>query len=476
MLRRQKNGVGKTSEGRKILIFSGSSWTDVYDLETGEMRGGDPYFDSVIELLKSKNKIVFVDTPTNWWGLRTMKATKQSPRVKYKPLECYLNIWVMLKALRASGKLHRDYEVINRLVSFRDSLNYNEIPLYNLVEPNLSLFFSRQYLAMLIATIEAAKRMVETETPDAIMLGGESFTAGRAIIASAKSKGIPTLLLQHGLYDRYQQYYNHIEADIGPNKEANTPYCPLPDKFAMSDGYTKDILVRYGKIPEADVVVTGQPRYDILARGDKLFDRERTFRRLNLDPRKKLIVWTTQTGHWTPSVNERYVNTVYEAVKSLKGVQLLIKLHPNVNKNSSWIKKVYCDDQSFKPPIIGGWGAITYELLYASDIVISHSCSTAVEALTIGKPVIIMDFAGEPIPVYAECGAALFIDKEAALLPAIESLLYNGEAYQKLGEVRERFISDGNYKQSGQASQKVADLILQMLKDSKMGKVAVGNG
>jgi UDP-N-acetylglucosamine 2-epimerase len=466
----QRHKTGKLIRGRKILIFSGPSWVDVFDPATGEMGRGDPYFDSVIELLRGKYEIIFIDTPTNNWGLANMKERKQQTKIICKPLEHYLNTGVVIKALKESKKLHRVYESVSQSASFVDSLNYHGIPLYNLVKDNLSLIFSRQYLTLLMAIIEAAKRVVAIESPDAIMLGGESFTAGRSVIASARAKGVPTLLLQHGANDRYSLYYNHIEADIGPNKEAGAPYCPLPDKFAMSDGYTKDILIRYGKIPEADVVVNGTPRYDLLATGNKGFNRERTLRRLKLDPEKKLIVWTVQTGHWTSSVNERYVTTVYGAVKSLKDVLLLIKLHPNENKNSRQVKNIYCHDKSLKPPIIGGWGDITYELLYASDIVISHNCSTAVEALTIGKPVIIMDFAGESVPIYAERGAALFVDKEDALLPAIKSLLYDEEARQKLGETREQFISEGKYRQDGQASQRVADLVLSMIEESKNKK------
>jgi hypothetical protein len=476
MLLTQRHKTGKPKRGQKILIFSGPSWVDVYDPITGEMGRGDPYFDSVIELLRGEYEIVFIDMPTNNWGMATMKDRKHQQKIICKPFEYYLNTGVTIKALKASRNLHRDYESLSQSASFIDSLNYQDIPLYDLVGQNLSLFFSRQYLTLLIAIIEAAKRMVAIESPDAIMLGGESFNPGRSIIASARAKGIPTLLLQHGLYDRYQQYYNHTKADIGPHKEASAPYCPLPDKFAMSDGYTRDILVKQGKIPEADVMVTGQPRYDLLATGNRLFSRERTLRRLKLDPRKKLIVWTAQTGHWTSSVNERYVTTVYGAVKSLKDVLLLVKLHPNENKNSRQVKKLYGNDKSFKPLIISGWGDITYELLYAADIVLSHSCSTAVEALTIGKPVIIMDFAGEPVPVYAERGAALFIDKEDALLPAIKSLLYDEEARQKLGEAREKFISEGKYRQDGQASKRVADLVVSMIEESKNKKAAVSNG
>lgn len=445
---------------RKILIFSGPSWANVYDLATGELRKGDLYFGSIIDLLRNESEIVFVDIPTTDWGLATMKEKKQQQDIIRRPFEYYLNIGIILKALKASKNLHRDYQLLRRSASFRDSLNYDGLPLYDLIGQNLSFFFSRQYLTMIIAFIEMAKRMVEIENPDAIMLGGESFSAGRAIIAQAKSKGIPTLLLAHAMYYRYHLYFNHIDGDIGPNKEATAPYCPIPDKFAMYDQYTKDILVSYGKIRDADVVVTGVPRYDVLTRADKVFNREKIFNRLGLDRRKRLVTWMAQPS----SAHESNINAVYNAVKSLQDVQLVIKLHPSQDQKGM----IYRKDKSFKPLIIGGYGVITFELLYASDIVISWRSTTALEALILDKPLIIVDLVGKPVlPPYVEYGAAIYIDKEDALIPAIESILYDKETRQKLAVARDRFLSEIGYRQDEQASQRVADLILQMREDSK---------
>ena len=79
------------------------------------------------------------------------------------------------------------------------------------------------------------------------------------------------------------------------------------------------------------------------------------------------------------------------------------------------------------------------------------------------KPVIVIDFSGKPIQVpYVESGAAIGIYEEDALVSAIEDILYNEEACQRLAKVREKFVSEGNYKPDGQASQRLADLITQM--------------
>lgn len=466
MLLVQRYRSRKLRGKRKILIFSGPNWESVYDLATGEIRKGDPYFDSVIELLRGESEIVFVDIPTKGWGLGTMKEKKQQQKIICRPLEYYLNIGVILKALKASRKLHRDYQLLTMSNSFRQSLNLHNMPLYDLVGQNLSFFFSRACLTMVVAIVEIVKRMVEIENPHAILMGDAAIYE-RAIIAAAKSKGIPTVVAMHGVMSPYRPHFNRTSEDIGPDREATAPYCPISDKIIVYGNDDKDNMVRRAGFAEGDVIAGSQPRYDVLAKAEGLFDREKIFSRLNLDPGKKLITWMTQSHGFTPQENERNINAVYNAVKSVKDVQLVIKLHPAENQKAPLYRK----DESFKPTIVGGWGTLTFELLYASDIVITRYSTTAIEALMLNKPVIVIEFTSRPIPVvYVEAGAALYIDKEDALAPAIEGILHDEEARQRLAKAREKFVSEGNYKPDGQASQRVADLVIEMIEESKRGK------
>jgi hypothetical protein len=454
---------------RKILIFSGPSWITEYSLLTRKLRKSDVFFGSTIDLFKNDSEIAFVDIPIGNWGLTTLKEKNQQRDIIRRPFEYYLNMKIVLKALKESKKLHRDYRLLSRSAGFRDSLNYNGLPLQELIGRNLSLFFSRPYLVIIISFIEMANRMLATENPDIVLLGGESYTEGRALINRAKLRDIPTLLLQHGLYYRYVMYYNHIDGDIGPNKEATAPYCPIPDKFAMQDKYTKDIMVRYGKISAEDVIITGVPRYDIFTRANEILNREEIFRKLQLDPDKKLVTWMTQPS----ATDERNISAVYNAMKSLKDAQLVVKLHPSQEVKGS----VYLKDRSYIPLVISGEGAITLELLYASDIIIAWQSTVAIEALILDKPLIVINFIGKPVPPqYVDTGAAVYIDKEDKLKPAIESILYDREAQQRLSAARHRFLSDNGYRLDGQASKRVADLVVSMIEESKNKKAAVNNG
>lgn len=465
--------LGRSSESRrprggKTLIFSGESWVDTYDLTTGELRKGDPYFDSVIELLKDKWDIALISIPgTLNWGIRTFREKSRQQNARYRPFERYLNRKIIIKAWRAAKRLHQEYQSLASGEGLKHSLKLHDIPLYDLVEPNLSLTFSRKHLTMVTTIFETAKHIMEIENPDAVIVCGEFVVFERAIMAAAKLKGIPVLSVQHGIYSPYFIHYNYLPQDIGPNREATAPYSPVADKFAVYGQQDKDNFVQRGRIRESDIIVSGQPRYDILARADKIFNREKTFKKLNLDLGKKLVTWMSLSQSFTPQENERNRKAVYNAIKPLKDVQLVIKLHPSEDQKAAQYRK----DKSFKPTIVGGWGTLTFELLNASDVVITHYCSTAIEAIILNKPVIVIDFSGKLTWVpYVECGAAIGVHREEDLASIIERMLYDEEARQKLAEIQRRHACESGFLQNGQASQIVADLVTQMAKESKPTK------
>ncbi len=462
------NPTTKIAEGkRKVLIFSGDNWKDVYDPTTGKLGRGDIYFDSVIKILtQDKNtEVAFMDVPCAfYWGVKTMKEKKLRSDMIYKPFESYLKRDIISKAWKVSGQLCSKYESLANSRNFKQSLNFNGIPLHILMEPNLSFAFSRGHLLLIITIAEIAKHMVETEKPDIIVVCGEISPFERPVIAAGKVKGLPILSMQHGVLAMSVPHYYHIEKDIDPNGEANTPYCPMADKVAVYGKESKDILVKRAKFAEKDVIISGQPRYDILARASEVFDREETFRKLDLELGKKLLVWTTNTRILSTQENQRDINIVYRVIKLLDNdIQLVVKLHPIENQKAPLFRK----GKSFRPIIVGGV-TITPRLLSAADIVLSLASTTVQEAIMLNKPVIVMDFGGKlASSPYIESGAAIAVYEEDSLIAAIKDILYDEEVQRKLGDARKRFVHEHGYLQNGQASKTVADLIIQMTMNKK---------
>ncbi len=454
--------------GKRILIFSGDNWWNIYNLKTGAIQKGQKTFDSVIDILNENgHTVVLVDThvaATNI-DIRVMRQKKLQNRMAYRPFASYLNFRVILGAFRAARRVRKDYQSLCDSTAFTETMNWHDVPLWNLAQKNFSFAFSLSNLTRIITTCEMAKRMVEMEEPDGILMSGE-FSSERPMVATARPKGIPTLFFQHGIYSPYHPHYNHSDGDISPNGECSASYCPIPDKLAAYSDHDKINFISRGKFSENDVLVIGQPRYDIVARAPQIFNRQETFKKLNLDPNKKLIVWTTITHGLSRRENERNIAAVYNAMKSLAEVQLIIKLHPSENQKAPLYKK----NKSCNPVILGR-EANTFELLYTSDIVLADPhCTTALEAIILGKPMISINLRGTSDP-YAEEGAALDVYNAAQLIPAIKDMLYNKEIRQRLAEGRKKFAYDHAYLIDGQASKRVADLIIQMVEEAKKNKV-----
>ncbi len=460
-LARHKKLSATTTGKKKLLIFSVCVWSNIRSLKSGKLIKGDPYLDSVIELGNDEMEALDVDTPGGEWGLSIMKEKSKQEKMGYKPFEGYLAAGIILKAFRAAIRLNKDYKRLVASRGFRQSFSYNKLPMYNLARQNFSLFFSTPHLALMITFIEIAKRMIITEDPAVIIHYGDLPDSGRAVIAAAKAKSIPVILLQHGLYENWNPYFNHIGADIGTGKEATAPYCPIPDKFAMSDVYTRDILIERGKFKDEDIAVTGQPRYDVMNSSYNILKRKTVFETLGLDPAKKLVVWTTASHSFSPRENGRFISGVCNAINALSNTQLLIKLHPGENQKAP----LYHQYQNLKPIIVGKYGLTTFELLNAADVVIINGwCSTGIEAIILDKPVISMEFEDIQIAPYVKCGAAINANGEEAVATALKSILSSKKILTELEQARKRYIDELGYKTDGQASQRVADIIKQMAK------------
>lgn len=451
------------SHRERLLMFMGDQWVDTRDPRTGELMKGNLYYDSVINLLKDDYDAVSVGIPTAGWSLGIMRRQRRNHRVIYRPFEHYLNIKIIFKGLKAADRLHREYKALEGCDSFRQSLNYRDLPVYEVAKKKLSLFFSRGYLARVISTIEMAGRMLDSERPRAV-LQCEGAGAERAIIAVARARGIPVIAIVHGyaMMSHALRLY-HAPEDIGPGKEATAPYCPLPDKLIVYGQHDREIVVRQARLPEEDVIV-GVPRYDILASMGRFIGRDDILSRLGLDPAKKLVTWMTQSHSYSLAENRKNMVAVFNALRGLNGVQLVVKPHPAEGKR--WAL-MYLEDRSFRPLIVSGIGSITYELLFASDLVITHYCTTMIEALMLDKPVIIIDFSGRPNRVACvDSGAAIAVHVEEALGPVVNDLLHGEKARQEMAAACERFLTEGRYRPDGRASQRVADLIREMIAQS----------
>ncbi len=333
--------AGRTSthggKARKVLMISQNhQWRLVLDLFTGRQRKGDAFLDSIISAMQRDRDYEIVTTyplggpPDPWYypilGLKTCIEKRRSLHgMVHKPFEVYWSLDVWRDGQRARRYFSKLWDELRGEI-FRYFSADRDIDI-DLLEDELSFHLTTTF-PRIVEHIETARRMLDREKPHLILLMNEYGLFERAVVVSGKLKGIPVLAIQHGVIHPYHPGYTYAGGVISETGSVTSPHIPIPDKTAAYGFYHKEILTRMSSYPEGSVVVTGQPRYDLLHYAEELYDRERVCEELGLHPGGRFILWTTQTHGLSTEENERNVEAVYQTISQLEDVQLVVKLHP----------------------------------------------------------------------------------------------------------------------------------------------------
>lgn len=284
-------------------------------------------------------------------------------------------------------------------------------------------------------------RLSKVEKPNIILVLTDSTPPSKIAVLVGRIAHVPSLLLHYvGMIGRYYA-------------------CPsfLVDKIVVTGKFARDMLIRCG-IDETKLVVTGRPTYDSLVRRKKYFEKEKICNKLGLDPKKKIVVFTTQP--LLHRVDNSQVYAICKAMKEFSGLQFVIKVHPAELSLSNY-ERITKD--------IGVNALITrdadiYEVLYVCDVMITGFSATALDAMMLDKPVVTVNFTGleDPLP-FAESGAAIGVYEEKDIIAAIKMGLYDEDTREELRVAREKFVYEHSYKRDGKSTERVVKLIGQMV-------------
>jgi len=347
------------------------------------------------------------------------------------------------------------------------------------------------------------KDIIKSENPDIVVAAFDTAPMQRLFVRAANKLNIPTLhVLEGPIFDwryrtdykfwqtqRWKLFFGNLTSLI---KTANplslklqliTLYLidritgrPLGRmghgeslKMAVAGDSCKNTLVSQG-VDASRIVVTGQPRFD------ELFQKnlnEEMYLNLGIDKDKKTILLThahfVEAGMWTQEEEDMFLSSIIRASSKVPNSQLIIKLHPwqDINRYHRFL------DKESKDIILCGEDTDIYALINLCDVLLTVLSTTALEALIVNKPVIIIDLFGGLGSPYVQSGAAISVSKKEDIAPAIKRAIYNEEFGKKLAQARGKFVYDHAYIQDGQASKRVADLIIRMAKEAKKAKKGV---
>jgi len=276
-------------------------------------------------------------------------------------------------------------------------------------------------------------RLLDQARPKLVVISDEIDSQGISLIVACKSRGIPTVALQHGVLHPQHFGYVHDKAD----QEPPCPF-PRPDLTLVYGPYFGKVLERCGHFPSGSLQVTGSPRYDPMVRA-RHTPRSHSYRAmLGIPEGGPLIVLTTQP---LPSFQERedILESVCCAMRSVPGAVLAIKPHP-AEQDLSMHRQAL---RRHGLPELLLPGVDLLKLFRHADLVVAQSSTTLIEALLMGCPAITLNLTGLPeLLPYATSGACLEIS-QANLLPAAITSMVKDSSFRRPYEVaREGFLRD----------------------------------
>ena len=470
--KRVKNKQSETSGTYKVLAVSYTSyWKNFPTPQKGNKNvNQDTMLGDVITALKSKNfNIIALDEDSSFFvDFKTMIEKRVQGKGLWRPVEFYLSLGIIKNVFKATKKYKEEWNKLKNNKEFIESLklNYEGIRLSELLTGYFEKLFKYRTFSPVLE-IELMKRAIEVEKPDLVLIACGYCQLGRAAVFAGKLKDVPTLEIQHGGISPFERGSYIYSGDVPlPEGSIKSQYCPITDKIAVYGYYYVYLLTKVGAYPEDSVVITGQPRYDFLYHVDKIYSKEKFFKKYNINPTHKIILWTTQCHGISDDENVKNFKTVFGTMQNLKDVTLVIKQHPNEGKRYTKMIKDYLNKYGIDA-VVTQKNSDTYEQLFVCDLMIARHSTTAMEAVALNKGVIILNLSGEPDSVeYVKEGVALGVYKEEELKQAIEKLLKDDSG---LAKNRKKYIEKYLYKIDGKATERVTNLITQMIEVKNRG-------
>lgn len=359
------------------------------------------------------------------------------------PLAAYLNAGILKDSLKA-------YRTINESVRRLKLDGDGEIFIFKRL--NGKIKESLLNIIDLFCFEEAISRIM----PKAVLISCEYCTGGRMVTMVGNRHAIATIALQHGVITNTSTAYVYDKSEK-PALPLNVNSRPLPRYTLVYGSIYRDILVKESIYPADSVVITGQPRYDIFSSAEERYSRLDFIKKMGLDPKKRLIFCTTDGLPESRVAKNAY--GLFKVAKSMENsVQLLVKPHPNNMDRDLYFR---IRDELKVDALIES-NLNLYEAICSCDVLVTWFSTTAVEAILLNRPVIVLNLTSEPdytgyVSEEVAFGAHS-VDEFASNLNQI----FNGVRCPE--DKRAAFVDKYAYRIDGKASARVIDIVAECLK------------
>jgi len=392
----------------------------------------------VIEKLRDSYDLVIVRTGSI---RERMKKMLERAKIESIPIECFLDSKTSGKISEMTKLLGRQWETVEKSPEFRSGAKYMGIDIWSLLKEDFDYYFStRKRINEIIRNTEAFRSMIGAVKPDLVLGLDDISDIGKPISIILRNEKIPYVVLQHGLYGDWTQIYGPSAATI------NCVWGPYIKKMLSKNWYEPHSMV-----------VTGCPKFDILAKTD--YNVNSIISELGLDKNKKTILFISSVIKYIDSFAPLFLDSIKNIVKN---EQIIIKLHPreyreNFYKNLG--KKMGLDIKVLK-------NFDLYKLIKVSDVVVTLGSTVGAEALIMKKPVLVVNFIEQMLPYldsYRKTDAfcAKTPDELKGLLREI--LYQKAKKSNKNSKETEKFVYEHVYKIDGHSADRVVNVVKNLI-------------
>lgn len=443
-----------TSMKRNKILFTAQNvnWKAIFAKEKHRAKKTDAFYDSIISQLESTHEIIGVHPfgQNLARGVRVFIEKLLSWNVQHIPYERFWSPIIWKEGRRASKHFRNIWKTLQNDTTLKKLYGHRQKTLYKAHSQRLRFYFLIVF-PMIVKYIEMAKKMIETEKPNSILLQNEYGSFERAITSAGKLKNVPIFAIQHGIITSETHFGLYMF-----DKRFKGQII-LPFKTFVSGSYYKELLVEKSVYDSDQIVVTGAPRYDTLFSLPNVASRKEILEKYNVNLDHQIILWTTGCQANTWEENVRNIEAMVHIFRDFQQITLIIKQHPGEGAQYTKLMKKYLRTSNLANIVLVAKENDIFELIYAGDLLITEASTTALEAIAVNKPAIIFDLNGKEITIeYIREGVAIAVYNMPDLKETIKQLLKDDSI---LATNRPNFISSRLYLTDGNATNRVVAVI-----------------
>jgi hypothetical protein len=386
-------------------------------------------------------------------------------KVKYDARKWFERFWTQIKRFHPKRfKVYWEY-IINGLIRKNYVFGQENIRKLNVMSLSLEQF----------------KEGIEKHQIRGILIHREDPWINNIVVFSKKT-GIKLMVLNK----------EHVQDrdEIAGKYAKNLPFrCDL--MFIGGIAGKKFWSNTYGCDPDK-IKITGVPRFDKYIEPAKI-SRADFFKKINLDPTKKLIFFPSFNNHSVQNqykINKKILNTVfkptdleyawpqqvyydwdlskfkeeqikvlYDVARENKDIQILIKLHPDMHPTTTFCVKhelIALRNKIDNFVAISGYdiGVDPGDIVYYSDLTIAYNSTMLLEAIILKKSIlqpkwgIANKIKGVPAAEWNCCNSA---NSPKELKERILEIIKNGEDITQYERSRKKILEFYFYKSDGSA-------------------------